>query len=114
MEGMPVATLAAKKKSLVQELNAFIAQKKALTEEAESLEVLKQGSRKGAQTPRSGAGKSSSAVLTIPFVKTCFGLLSHFCSQVEMLGTFPSLSFLPKERLSDITKHAVRLQIFSP
>lgn len=54
MEGMPVATLAAKKKGLVQELNGFIAQKKAISEQAESMAELvgTSGGRNGATGPK--------------------------------------------------------------
>jgi len=54
MEGMPVAMLAAKKKGLVQELNGFIVQKKAVSEQAESMSELvgTSGGRKGAAAPK--------------------------------------------------------------
>ena len=59
MEGMPMATLAARKKSLVQELNGFIAQKKAASEQADNLAELTQGSRKTPVSPRGRAGRVS-------------------------------------------------------
>lgn len=59
MEGMPVATLAARKKGLVQELNSFIAQKKAASEQADSIGELTQGTKKGPQSPKGRAGKPS-------------------------------------------------------
>ena len=58
MEGMPVATLASRKKSLVQELNGFIAQKKTLTEQAESIKELTQSSKKGEVSTRGRAGRA--------------------------------------------------------
>ena len=67
MEGMPVATLAAKKKGLVQELNGFIAQKKAVSEQAESMAELvgTSGGRKGATGPKTKESPSFVASLAI-------------------------------------------------
>ena len=63
MEGMPVATLASRKKSLVQELNGFIAQKKALAEQAESIQELTQSSRKATTNTRGREGRDPSSEL---------------------------------------------------
>lgn len=60
MEGMPVATLASRKKSLVQDLNGFIAQKKALTEQADSIQELTQTHKKGTLNTRGNAGSQQS------------------------------------------------------
>ena len=56
MEGMPVADLAKRKKDLVQELNGYIAQKKALSEAAESHAALI-GGAKGKSQPKGQDGK---------------------------------------------------------
>lgn len=56
MEGMPVATLAARKKNFVQELNSYIAQKKALTEQANNLAELTHTNKKGQVLKEKGGG----------------------------------------------------------
>lgn len=56
-DGMAVPTLAAKKKALVQELNGFIAQKKAFSEQAEGRAAVATSSKSGTAAARGKDGK---------------------------------------------------------
>lgn len=56
MDGMPVPQLAARKKQLVQDLNGYIAKKKAMSEQAENVAALT-GGKKGASQPLGQDGK---------------------------------------------------------
>ena len=59
MDGMPVSTLATRKKQMVQDLNGYIAKKKAITEQAENVASLT-GGKKGASTLTGQDGKALS------------------------------------------------------
>jgi hypothetical protein len=77
MEGMPIPTLAAKKKGLVQELNGFIAQKKAATEQAESMSELVGTSKKGATPAKTKESTFSSLPLPLELVASYHELLGR-------------------------------------
>lgn len=65
MDGMAVTLLAAKKKTLVQELNSYIAQKKAISEQNESRDaLLGTTAKKGAAASKGKDGKSIPCLYT--------------------------------------------------
>lgn len=72
MDGMPVPQLAARKKQLVQELNGFIAKKKAMSGQAEQSPTFT--GRKGSTQPMGQDGENPPVPLSSCHTKYSFML----------------------------------------